>query len=204
MLNHARVFRLDIALPVIVASAGLFGTIYANVPIIRGLATIALIGVMVSLIVGSITLSKMESEDGPSRIATQPTSGEPQSYPQVTNPPVTREPQTETIATPLDQQITFGHLRDDIHWIANRSAFRWLEPAAAVSYPVEYARVAKREAELYKALSGLGIDMPSYGDGRWRKFWVELVFASERKDLDKARGLLDELGPSRDRSRPNG
>ena len=89
----------------------------------------------------------------------------------------------------------FGALASEIEWMANRSAGKWLDGFLSISYPVEIARVSNRENKLFGTLNDLGIKVPNYGDGRWRRFWVKLVFISERRDLSKARRLLDDLGP---------
>ena len=84
-------------------------------------------------------------------------------------------------------------LSADIKWMANRSAFRWIEPFSAIAYPIEHAKIAKRESLLYKNLSELGVKVPQYGDVGYRAFWTELYFIAERRDLAKARTLLDDL-----------
>ena len=111
--------------------------------------------------------------------------------------PTTEESRTVTPSPNTEEHNRFvlGTLTGEIEWLANRSAVKWLDGLSFITYPVEHARVANREAKLYSALEELGVRRPGYGDGRWKDFWVELVFISECRDLSKARSLLDDLGP---------
>ena len=174
-MNHARVFRLDIALPVIVASAGLFGTIYADVPVIRGLATISLIGVMALLIAGSITLTKIESEDA------RPL------------PPVKNQTSLQQHASRDDEAdaAVLTSLASEIQW--ERERLRLVDVVQRLTQPVEYSKTAMRSGRLHEYLATIGVKCPSYGDPLWGNFFIILYHYAEAGDLQKARTLLDDL-----------
>ena len=99
--------------------------------------------------------------------------------------------------TPQIGQVAFGRLYDEIRWVANRSATRWIEEISSFSYPVEHAEVVEREAKLFDEIRGLGVDMPNYGDGRWRNFgrrWP--CYRKIGTSIARAK-LLKKLGPPR-------
>ena len=87
-----------------------------------------------------------------------------------------------------------GVYSNDIAWMANRSAVKWMDAISGIANPIEYDSIAEREARLYSALNSLGIKMPRYGDGTWRVFWKRLYSIANRgDDISKARMLLGEI-----------
>ena len=95
-----------------------------------------------------------------------------------------------------------GVYSNDIAWMANRSAVKWMDAISGIANPIEYDSIAEREARLYSALNSLGIEMPRYGDGRWRVFWKRLYSIANRgDDISKARMLLGEIPAEVERQR---
>ena len=105
------------------------------------------------------------------------------------------KPVEEDARSPTYEHSCFllATLSVEIKWMANRSAFRWIEPFSAIAYPIEHAEIAKRESRVYRKLSELGVKAPQYGDVGYRDFWTRLYFIAKRRDLAKARTLLDGL-----------